>query len=92
MLTQQQLATSIRQIVDEWKYEDGLCADLADVIHELHPETKIYSDDELGAKEYTHTIIVFEGRYYDAEAPEGVDDWRQLPIYARQRKEGFYNF
>jgi len=31
-----------------------------------------------------HVWIVFEDRHYDAEAPNGVDDYLDLPIYKRQ--------
>jgi hypothetical protein len=30
-----------------------------------------------------HAFYTFEGRHYDAEAPEGVEDWRTLPIFLR---------
>jgi len=28
-----------------------------------------------------HAFLEFQGRYYDSECPEGVDDWQQLPIF-----------
>lgn len=30
-----------------------------------------------------HCFIEYCGRFYDSEAPDGVDDWMELPIYAR---------
>jgi hypothetical protein len=30
-----------------------------------------------------HTWVFFEGRHFDAESPEGVKDWRQLPVFRR---------
>ena len=41
--------------------------------------------------EYDHELpghfwIEVEGRCYDAEAPEGVEDWKDLPIFQRARK------
>ncbi len=30
---------------------------------------------------YAHCFIVYEGRYYDAEAPNGVDHPKNLPLY-----------
>jgi hypothetical protein len=30
-----------------------------------------------------HFWILHDGRHYDAEAPEGVDRWQDLPIYRR---------
>lgn len=35
-----------------------------------------------------HTWVVFEERHYDAEVPEGVDDWRDLPFFQRFWDEG----
>ena len=32
-----------------------------------------------------HFWILHAGRHYDAEAPEGVDRWEDLPIYRRTR-------
>jgi hypothetical protein len=29
----------------------------------------------------THSWVLYQGRHYDSEAPEGVDYWWQLPIY-----------
>lgn len=31
----------------------------------------------------THIWIMFNGKHYDSEAIEGVDDWRKLPIFKR---------
>jgi hypothetical protein len=28
-----------------------------------------------------HCFVVFEGRYYDATCPEGVDKWWRLPYF-----------
>jgi len=30
-----------------------------------------------------HSWIFYKGRHYDAETPEGVDDWRGLSIFAK---------
>lgn len=66
----------------------GCCADFATVVWERlgKPSDEVleFVDDEsLGAGRYTHTFLRFKGRYYDAEAPEGVDDWQDLPIFQR---------
>jgi len=96
MLTQRQLTETIIQIRDEFltrgevscveEINHGLCADFATLVWERvgKPEPFIFSDDALGAEEYRHTFIVFRGRFYDAEAPEGVAEWEHLPVYGRQ--------
>jgi hypothetical protein len=33
---------------------------------------------------FGHCFIVFEGRYYDSEAPEGVDHPKDLPFYIKR--------
>jgi hypothetical protein len=60
---------------------NGCCADFATAIWEQFPEAKVLSDEELGADEYTHSFLYYGGKYFDAEAVHGVDDWRALPIF-----------
>jgi hypothetical protein len=33
-----------------------------------------------------HVWIKYQGKFYDAEAPNGVDDWRELPYIQRVYK------
>lgn len=86
------LPTRIRQLIDSWEetpkeINTGLCADFASALWEQDRTLNITSDEDQDGLEYTHTFIEHQGRFYDAETPDGVDDWRQLPIYARQREE-----
>ncbi len=30
-----------------------------------------------------HAWVCYNGRHYDAESPEGVDNWTELPIFKR---------
>lgn len=63
---------------------NGYCADLAHIVWESFGrsnEIEIYSDEELGADDYTHTFIKFNDLYYDAECLDGEEDWTQLPIF-----------
>src|SRR5207248_5229296 len=32
-----------------------------------------------------HAWVFFRGRHYDAECPDGVTDWRDLPVFKRAR-------
>lgn len=36
---------------------------------------------------WRHAWIYFEGKHYDAEAPEGVEDWMQLPFFLRHEAD-----
>lgn len=38
---------------------------------------------EDGARGFAHTWVVCDGRHYDAECVEGVDDYRALPFFRR---------
>jgi hypothetical protein len=84
------LPSLIRELVgDECPIQinTGGCADIATILWERHRELNVVSDEDMGGREYTHTFIEHQGRYYDAEAPDGVDDWHDLPIFARQAEE-----
>lgn len=72
----------------------GLCQFFAQMVRrELGepPDVDIVHDDDLVREErgasaprdcYQHTFLRHAGRFYDVEAPDGVDDWRRLPFYA----------
>mgnify|MGYP006289626547 CR=1 FL=1 len=38
---------------------------------------------EDGGRGFVHTWIMYDGRHYDAERPEGVDDYHDLPFFER---------
>ena len=41
-------------------------------------------DHELDPEEHRgHAVIRYQNRYYDIESPQGVQDWKQLPVYSR---------
>ena len=37
-------------------------------------------------KSYWHVWVYHGGKHYDAETPDGVDDWEALPFFARWRR------
>ncbi len=78
------LSQVIRQVVKEFSehpydINDGRCDEFAEVVIERVPGA-VFRD--LGL-EWGHCVIEFDGRYYDAEEPEGVLHWRQLPLCVR---------
>jgi len=82
------LAQAIRQVVAEFgehpfDINDGRCDEFADRVCELVPDAGVW---DLGI-EHGHVCIKWNGRYYDAEEPEGVRHWRQLPIIVRNRRK-----
>lgn len=80
---------------------DGYCADFATELWEGYGRSylDIVSDEDFiecgmthegrdgpHGDNYTHTFIHYDGKFYDSEAPYGVDDWRDLPIFKRQKE------
>lgn len=66
---------------------DGGCSEFAHAAWEFADQSEevevIDDENDLGRGEYTHTFICFRGRYYDAEAVEGVERWEELPHFVR---------
>lgn len=60
----------------------GNCEMFAHDIVDLFPEARIQWSHEGDA---AHCFVVYQGRYYDAECSNGVDDWNNLPFFSRNR-------
>lgn len=59
---------------------DGYCKIFAERVYELLGEP---TDVEIESKGVTHTWLVYDGRYYDAECPEGVAHPSEPPVFNR---------
>jgi hypothetical protein len=68
----------------------GMCEDFGqDILDILNDsEAKGFWEDELiEGYDYekniggTHYFIRYKGRFYDSECPNGVDTWKQLPLF-----------
>lgn len=80
---------------DAYEINCGLCEDFAhDLVWALgedpyshscpieirwHDEMEDCTEEE--ANTWAHCFVVYQGRYYDSQAPEGVDAWRELPCF-----------
>lgn len=69
---------------------NGYCEEFAEDLAGLLPNAVTKWDDEmldvppeLGWG--SHKFVLWQNRYYDCEAPSGVNDWRHLPFFVRQR-------
>lgn len=71
----------------------GFCEEWAERVAAAVPEADVVGvsdltgnpDDDLN---YAHVFVRYRDRFYDAECPEGVDDWRLLPVFQnRARKD-----
>ena len=40
---------------------------------------------ELQRDEHSHVWLTADGKHFDAEAPSGVGDWRELPFFSRHQ-------
>lgn len=87
-----------RRAVDAYDINCGLCEEWAERVRALYHEatgTDLVevldpgnlsgnADDSL---ESAHVFIRFNDMFYDAEAPQGVSDWKQLPMFIKQRDD-----
>ena len=58
---------------------DGFCDIFAEKFREEYPGAEMWSTYWSSGMTMGHVWIKYKGKYYDAEAPNGVDDWRELP-------------
>jgi len=58
----------------------GHCFQWAAIVFDLISGSKIAGENVRGRG---HTWIEYEGLCYDAESPEGVKDWQDLPFFRR---------
>lgn len=84
-----QPATIIRSLASQWRRDFGLtpqqinegnCVSFAwQVTNNIPGSRVIWSEDD------DHAYVRYRGRLYDAEAPQGVRRYTQLPAIRRQR-------
>lgn len=77
--------------VDACGINSGLCEDFAHDVARLVPGAQATWVDELDptllGPHDAHCVVVFKGRYYDAEAPDGVEWLRDIPLVKRAKAE-----
>lgn len=71
-----------------WDINNGLCEDFAETIESKVPGAQLFWLEELDSKYQNdgHCIIKFEGRFYDAECPQGVDKLEEIPFLLNRGK------
>jgi hypothetical protein len=60
----------------------GRCEDWAYRVAELVGKGVTVYDPE----DECHTFIKYRGKFYDAECPNGVSDWKQLPLFVNAER------
>lgn len=75
---------------DAYDINRGMCENFAESIEELVPGAVAAWGDTLLGEDYVdddfdrygyHCVIVYEGRYYDSQHPQGVDDFRDISAF-----------
>jgi hypothetical protein len=67
------------------EFSDRLLQKLRDLgVYDASPVDS--GDVGKGLEEGEHVWTYWRGRHYDSEAPEGVEDWRELPFFAGRRQ------
>jgi hypothetical protein len=58
---------------------NGFCDIFAKNLSKYLPGSKIMSTENPRNETFGHVWIEYEGKYFDAETPNGVDSWKELP-------------
>jgi len=77
------------EYLTEW-----ICESFAEAVVNRIPDSKMWWDCDIDPKQShihpnerhpSHCFIEYNGKFYDAACPNGVNDWRDLPFFcARQ--------
>ena len=96
---QERLSEAIRAEFEKWNQDEpitaeeinnGTCADFATLVWERldRADWIEFTDNEVEIGEsYLHTWLKVDGRHFDVACPDGVENWRDLPFFARQKEE-----
>jgi hypothetical protein len=65
---------------------NGFCDIFAQKLSKYLPGSKIMSTEDNRSETFGHVWIEYKGKYFDAETPNGVSSWKELPWMIK-----FYN-
>lgn len=91
-ITAETMTAGINELVASYEADNiprkeinaGYCADFADVLWtDILGRPKDVGFVALYEDGAGHTWLIHKDRHYDAETPEGVEDWKDLPIWQR---------
>lgn len=93
------MTIAINQLIDQYytprgitpdKINQGDCLYFAGEIIKMVPDAKCHWDTDLDKDDHRgHMAIEYNGKWYDAECPMGVLDWKDLPAYQKDKDEGY---
>jgi hypothetical protein len=58
---------------------DGFCDVFAEKFREEYPGAELWGTDYGIDYTFGHVWVKYGNKFYDAETPNGVEDWKQLP-------------
>jgi hypothetical protein len=66
----------------------GFCDDFANNLRKLYPGAELWQTYTSANPNMAvgHVWVEYKGKHYDAETPNGVDDWRNIPHIQRVYK------
>jgi hypothetical protein len=68
-----------------WDINNGWCEDWGSLMIARGSELGLHIDGDWYEKDGSnHFVISYDSRYYDAEAPDGVDSLWDLPIWRQE--------
>ena len=76
--------------VDPYDINNGRCEEFAlEVIKQIPEAIDVQTEsfDGEDTKLPGHVWILYQDKHYDAECPEGVSDWKDLPIFKKLNKD-----
>ena len=89
------IGQAIRWLAEQYKRASGLsprqinqgqCDNFASDLQSLVSDSRLFCSEQF-EDEWPdvpgHCWVEFEGKWFDAETPDGVDEWKDLPIFVR---------
>ncbi len=66
-----------------WDINNGCCEEWAELAADRIPGAfTVWIDPDVD-----HCVLCYDGKFYDADCPDGVDRWGQLPMFANPQLE-----
>jgi len=65
----------------------GFCDIFANILAKKYPGSEIWSSEDHDGNTFGHVWIKYQDKFYDAETPNGVNDWKQIPWSQRFYKK-----
>lgn len=77
---------------DPYEINSGRCEELMQRVLKAVPEAEercsaMVLDDPMHPVYGGHVWVYHNGKHYDAEAPDGVTDWKDLPFMQRKEQQ-----